>query len=291
MPELPEVETIVRDLKQKIRNCEVVDFWTDWPKSIKINLEDFKKGIAGRKINEVKRKAKNIIVSFDDGQKMLIHLKMTGHLLLKKKDCKKTGYFNDRVNQYIHHIWYLKSPNCPSNFEYDYTLEFSDMRKFGKIKLLNKEEKDKDLEALGIEPLSKEFNLDKFKNLVSRKKKSNIKTFLLDQNIIAGIGNIYACEILFKAGIDPGRNTGSLKEKELEKLHHSIQEILQKAIKYRGTSDSDYRDTAGAPGGFQKILKVYNKEGEKCPNEKCQSKIERTKIGQRGTYWCPGCQE
>jgi formamidopyrimidine-DNA glycosylase len=237
------------------------------------------------------RRAKNIILNLEDGKRILIHLKMTGHLLFKKKNREEDKYFKDRVNQYIHHIWYFKSPDCGKTVDYDYTLEFSDMRKFAKIKLLKKNEEDKDLKALGIEPLSKEFDLKKFKEIVAKKGKSNVKVFLMNQNIIAGIGNIYACEILFDAGVNPERSLQDLKEKEVEKIYKATLKILKKAVKYRGTSDSDYRDTAGAPGGFQKFLKVYNKEGEKCPSKKCQSKIERIKIGQRSTYWCPGCQK
>ncbi|MDZ7611408.1 MAG: bifunctional DNA-formamidopyrimidine glycosylase/DNA-(apurinic or apyrimidinic site) lyase [Candidatus Moranbacteria bacterium] len=293
MPELPEVETVKRDLNKKIRGFKVVDFWTDWEKSIKMPLEEFKQELIGREVRRIKRRAKNILIEFNEGKVMLVHLKMTGHLLVKGDKCKVKRHFSDRVNQYIHHIWYLKSADCQRSDKYDHTLEFSDMRKFGKIKLYKKGEldKDKELQKLGIEPLSEKFSLKELKGALARKEKTSIKTILLDQSLIAGIGNIYASEILFEAGIDPGRSAGQLKEREIEALFQAIKRVLHEAVKLRGTSDSDYRDTAGAPGSFQKVLKVYNRKGEKCRHPKCNSKIERIKIGQRSTYYCPKCQK
>jgi formamidopyrimidine-DNA glycosylase len=167
------------------------------------------------------------------------------------------------------------------------------VRKFGKIKLFRKgeQEKDKEIYLLGEEPLNKNFSLEKFSEIISQRGKSNIKTLLLNQSIIAGIGNIYACEILYEAGVDPQRRAGDLSFEEIERVHFFIKKLLRKAIRHRGTSDSDYRDTSGAPGGFQNYLKVYNRKGRECLGENCNCKIEKIKIGQRGTYWCPGCQK
>ncbi|MFW5884649.1 MAG: bifunctional DNA-formamidopyrimidine glycosylase/DNA-(apurinic or apyrimidinic site) lyase [Patescibacteria group bacterium] len=265
----------------------MIDFWTDWPKAVKDTLKAFKKSITGKEITEVKRRGKNILIFFENDLVVLIHLKMTGHLLLKNGQADKEGYFNDRVNQFIHHIWYL---SCKKN---NFTLEFSDMRKFGKIKFFwnGGQEKVKEISSLGEEPLSSSFTLKKFKKLISKRGKSNIKMLLLDQNLIAGIGNIYACEILFEAGVNPQRKAESLSFEETKRIHFFIKEVLKKAVKHRGTSDSDYRDTSGAPGGFQNYLKVYNRKGEECLNKNCNCKIEKIKIGQRGTYWCPSCQK
>lgn len=306
MPELPEVQTVVDDLNKKIKGSSVVDFWTDWGKSIKNPIAFFKKKIKNRKIIEVKRRAKNILVYLDDGQIMLIHLKMTGHLLIKSeirnlkfeinlkskknksKTEKKDNYFDDRVNQYVHHVWTLKKG------KQEIMLEFSDLRKFGKIELFKNEElllRDKNFAMLGEEPLDEKFDLKKLEELSKKKSKMSVRNFLMDQKIIVGIGNIYVSEIMFEAGIHPERTMESLSKKEIKDLLVFTKKILKKAIELRGTSDSDYRDTDGAPGGFQKVLKVYNREKQKCKKRGCVGIIERAKFNQRSAYWCPKCQK
>jgi len=281
MPELPEVETVVRDLNKKAIGFKIVRFWTDWEKSIKMKLTDFEKEIIGQKIIEVKRRGKNILIFLENDQVLLVHLKMTGHLLFKDK---QSDFFEERVNQYIRHIWHLEKGDKKVD------LEFSDLRKFGKIQLIKKRElsKDKSLSKLGVEPLEAEFSSEFFWELTRSKSKKNIKMLIMDQALIVGVGNIYASEVLFEAGINPGRLAGSLTKKQAEELRLIIIKTLKKAIKLRGTSDSDYRDTSGAPGGFQKVLKVYNREGQIC--KECEERIERFKIGQRSTFWCPKCQ-
>jgi formamidopyrimidine-DNA glycosylase len=212
---------------------------------------------------------------------------MTGHLLVKSKiqnpKSKTDGkdYFSDKVNQYIHHIFYLKSGR---------TLEFSDVRKFGKIILFNtdKIEEASEIKSLGIDAMSEKFTLEKLNEILDGKK-TKIKLLLMDQSKIAGVGNIYASEILFEAGIMPTRPADKIDKGELKKLYKSIKNVLNKAVELRGTSDSDYRDTAGAPGGFQKVLKVYRRTGKKC--QRCGTIVQREKIGQRGTFYCPRCQK
>lgn len=301
MPELPEVQTIVDDLNKKIKGYRIVGFWTDWRKAIKPSLIKFKREIVGCRTKNVKRRGKNILVYLDTENAkcrdatcrvstekvMLIHLKMTGHLLIKipnykSQITKNNDYFSEKVNQYIHHIWTLQKGETKK------TLEFSDLRKFGKIELLKNHEVDKSLNKLGIEPLDKEFTKEKLAEILEKKQKSIIRNVLLNQNLIAGIGNIYVSEILFETGISPERLAGKINKKEIEKLYKNIKKVLQKAIKLRGTSDSDYRDTAGAPGGFQKVLKVYNRERRGC--KKCGNEIQRKKINQRSAYFCDNCQ-
>lgn len=345
MPELPEVQTVVNDLNKKIKGYEIVEFWSDWKKSIKMPFVKFKKEIVGCKIKNVKRRGKNILVYLDcknvkRGEKtlrhrrnalqcistkwvMLIHLKMTGHLLVKIPNSKfkisknpsqalftkeeemrkitglklktqnikyrkqEKDYFDERVNQYIHHIWTLKKGR---NLK---MLEFSDLRKFGKIRLIKKNDllNDDDIKKLGIEPLSPKFTPQRLGEIFEGRKSANIRVVLLDQALISGIGNIYVSEVLFEAKINPKKKAGKITQKEVEKIHSVIQKILRKAIKLRGTSDSDYRDTSGAPGGFQKVLKVYNREGKKCPRKNCKGIIKREKINQRSAYYCPSCQK
>jgi formamidopyrimidine-DNA glycosylase len=324
MPELPEVETVASDLNQKIVGDTIVDFWSDWPKTIKNNgksassADKFTKEIKNRKILCARRIGKNLFIDLSGGKTLYIHLKMTGHLLIKSqiqisksqinsksKNSKATNYFSDRVNQYIHHIFYLKSQkeNLKNNINKKfvdshafvdsnrYTLEFSDMRKFAKIVLDDTEKINNlpEIKKLGADAMSKEFTLKKFEEIISKKPNRPIGIILLDQELVAGIGNIYRSEILFEAGISPLRLSGKISKAETKKLYQAIQKVLQKAIKMRGTSDSDYRDTAGAPGNFQKVLQVYKKAGKKCP--KCGTIIKRLKLGQRSAFYCPKCQK
>ena len=210
---------------------------------------------------------------------------MTGHLLVKSENLKvKSGddYFDDRVNQYVHHVFYLGKNK---------KMEFSDLRKFAKIVLVDtdKIKKLKEIKSLGVDVMSDEFTLKKFQEILEKKKNKKIRDILMDQQIISGIGNIYASEILFEAGVFPGRLVKNLKKEKIILVYKNIRKILKKAIKLRGTSDSDYRDTDGKPGGFQKMLKVYNRAGKKC--SKCGTIVTRIKMGQRSAFLCPKCQK
>ncbi len=310
MPELPEVQTIVNDLNKKIEGDRIVGFWSDWKKAVKkISAKKFGEEIQGKKILGARRIGKNIFIDLSGKKTVYIHLKMTGHLLVKSSKLKvesdRKDHFSERVNQYVHHVFYLKTCRPAGkagrqkgkNISFDKTLEFSDLRKFGKIVLADtdKLESLKEIKSLGIDALDKKFTLKKFKEILEKRQNSLIGIILMDQNLIAGIGNIYRSEILFDAKILPTRKIGDLKSKEIEKLYKSIQKILKKALKMRGTSDNDYRDTAGAPGGFHKVLKVYRREGQKCHTyrlrgKKCGVTVKRIKLRQRSVFYCPKCQ-
>lgn len=285
MPELPEVQTIIDDLNRKIKGDTIIGFWSDWEKSVRMLIEKFKKEIKGRKILSASRIGKNIFLNLSGGKTIYIHLKMTGHLLVKSEKLKVKGdgknHFDEKVNQYIHHIFYLKSGK---------TLEFSDLRKFGKIILEDTDRvgEIREIKSLGTDAMSKEFTFEKFDKILD-KKTIKIKLLLMDQSKIAGIGNIYVNEILHEAGIFPTRSAGKVSRGERKKLYSAIKKTLEKGIKMRGTSDSDYRDTAGAPGKFQEFLKVYRRAGKKCA--KCGTIVQRIKLGQRGTFFCPVCQK
>ncbi len=285
MPELPEVQTIIDDLNRKIKGDAITGFWSDFGKAIKgKSIEKFEKEIKGRRILGSRRIGKNIFIDLSGEKTLYIHLKMTGHLLVKDKLLTKgkEDFFSERVNQYIHHIFYLGKNK---------TLEFSDLRKFGKI-IFDDTKKINDLKEikhLGIDAMDKRFNFKKFEEILERKKKTQIGLLLMDQGLISGIGNIYRSEILFESGILPQRKAGDLAAEEKKAIFKSIKKVLEKAIKYRGTSDSDYRDTSGAPGGFQKVMQVYNREKQKC--RKCGTIIVRKKFGQRSVFFCPVCQK
>jgi formamidopyrimidine-DNA glycosylase len=289
MPELPEVQTVVSDLNKKIKDYRIVGFWSDWPKAIKnLSLKRFTKDISGRKIIAARRIGKNIFIDLSGGKTLYLHLKMTGHLLIKSQaeSCKTEGYFADRVNQYIRHSWKLKDEKGKI-----VDLDFSDVRKFAKIVLVDTDKvaELKEIKALGIDAMDPKFTLKKFQAILTKREHRPIGTILMEQDLIAGIGNIYRSEILFAAGVDPQKKAVKLTQAEIKKLFEVIRKILKKAIEMRGTSDSDYRDTSGAPGGFQKVLRVYRRAGQKC--FQCATILERKKIGQRSVFFCPSCQK
>lgn len=292
MPELPEVETIVRDLKKiqpPIIGGEFFDVWTDFQKMIKKprNFEKFKEEIKGKRILDIKRRGKNIIFNLSDNLFLLIHQKLTGHLLFGKWKFEKGKWISeiegplkeDPMNKFLHLIFWLKDKR---------QLAISDLRKFAKVELLTKDEINKELGSLGPEPLEESFTFNKFKEALLRKKKGKIKQVLMDQSIIAGIGNIYSDEVLWEAKVHPFQKVNKLKEEELKRIFKAIKEILLKAIKVGGESISDFRRISGEKGGFDPLRKVYRREGEKC--FRCRAKIKRVKIGGRSAHFCPLCQ-
>lgn len=299
MPELPEVETIVRDLKKTqppILGAGFIDVWSDAAKIVKRpkDFEQFKKEIKGKRIEKIWRRGKNIIFDLSDDHSLLVHLKLTGHFLygqwkkVRAKEQKQSfkwkplqkGFLQDPMNRFLHLIFWLDNNQM---------LALSDMRKFAKIELWkNKELKNfKELQALGPEPLEKEFTLKKFKSLLSSNQR-RIKEVLMDQKMIAGIGNIYSDEILWRAKIYPFKKAGRLSNDELKRVYRAIKKVLKKAIELRGTSTSDYRDIRGEKGFFDKALKVYGQEGRLCRH--CHAAIKRKKMGSRSAHFCPQCQ-
>ncbi|MDO8443751.1 MAG: DNA-formamidopyrimidine glycosylase [Candidatus Azambacteria bacterium] len=282
MPELPEVQTTVNDLNRKIKGLSITGIWTDWPKYLK---KGFAKEITGKKIIKIWRIGKNIIFDLSGGKIMLIHQKMTGHLLAGK-------WLIEKVNSYIHVVFFL------SNGE---KLALSDLRKFAKILAVDKKDFKnlEDIKNIGPDPSLPGFKFDEFKKLIN-KKRGAIKKVLMAQNVISGIGNIYADEILFTAKIHPLARTEKLNAKKLKQIFNAIKKILKKAVKLRGTSTYDYRDTAGKPGHYGEARLVYQRKGEKCPRlrqgfsgqaNKCDGIIKRIKVDGRSAHFCPICQK
>ena len=289
MPELPEVETIVRDLRKEVLHRTFIDIWTDAKGMIKKDtFESFKKKIIKKEIVGVRRRAKNILVDLSDDYILLIHQKIAGHLLLGKWKIEKGIWtsekegplLTDPINKYLHVVFILDDKR---------QLALSDARKFAKVELWKKEELEnsKEFLKLGPEPLEKDFTLPIFKKLFE-KKKGKIKQVLMDQNFISGIGNIYASEILFKAKIHPEEEIKNLKDEDLKNIYTAMREILEKAIELRGDSFSDFRTLYGEKGGAQSMNKVYQKENKPCP--RCGGMIKRITQGGRGTFFCPKCQ-
>ncbi len=279
MPELPEVETTVNGL-QKVLNRTFVDVWTDNAKTIKkpSSFKRFKEIIEGKKIKKIYRRGKNIIFNLSDSYSLLVHLKMTGHFLYD--DWNK----EDSFNKYIHLKFVLDNNKI---------LALSDLRKFAKVILASNQEILKEIELLGPEPLEKDFTFNKFKKVLKRGlpagRQGVIKKVLHNQNVIVGIGNIYSDEILWRAKVNPFRRVETLTEKELKDIYKEIKKVLKEAIKLKGTSTSDYRNIKGERGSYGKVLRVYQREGGKC--FRCGSIIERKKINNRSTRFCPKCQK
>lgn len=299
MPELPEVQTIVDDLNEKIVGRKIVGVWFDSPKIIKKpEPAELEKRIKGLEIEKIKRRGKNILIYLNPKSKilnsklLLIHQKLTGHLLVGKWKVKKVsrskfivqslikGFLREKVNDYIHLIFYLDN---------GWQLALSDLRKFAKVLFGPKEEIENspDLAEIGPEPLDKSFKVEKFKSLIGSQRRK-IKQVLMDQKIIAGIGNIYSDEILWKAKIHPFRSAHKIKADELKNLYKTMRQILKKAVKLRGTSISDYRDTSGKAGAYAGVRRAYRREGEPC--FRCRTPIRRIKIGGRSAHFCLVCQ-
>ncbi len=288
MPELPEVQTTVNGLSKKILNRTFVDVWSDWKKTVKKpgDFEQFKKEITSKKIKIIWRRAKNIIFDLSGGDSLLVHQKMTGHLLVGKWILKdniwkpeKGGPLNDPYNRFLHIIFFLDN---------GLMLALSDVRKFAKIELWKTEELLKEFEKIGPEPLDKSFNFKKFLEIF-RNKHGKVKQVIMDPGVIAGIGNIYASEALWQAKIHPEKNVLRLKEKELKSLYEGIKKVLTLGVKLGGESFSDYRKPDGTKGEFDSERRVYKREGQKC--HRCGTKIERIKVAQRSAFFCPKCQK
>jgi formamidopyrimidine-DNA glycosylase len=302
MPELPEVQTVVDDLNKKVLGRKITGIWLDWPKAIKDPLDQsktkiahkhveiFKKSVVGKKILSVKRRAKNILIYLSGDFLILIHQKMTGHMLVGRWQIAKgktlpiepRAVVDDPYNRFIHLLFYLDNGQM---------LALSDVRKFAKA-ILGKTKQIENLPELvrlGPEPLDSKFKYENFQKIISSEHRK-IKQVLMDPEVIAGIGNIYSDEILWEAKIHPLKPANKLNSVQLKTLWSAMRKILAKAVRLRGTSSSDFRDTAGEKGSYTNVLLVYQREGELC--YRCKTKIQRLKsVGGRSAHFCPQCQK
>ncbi len=269
MPELPEVETIRRQLEKEIVGKTIVDVWWDRPKMLRPRPEAFVNGVKNRRITGVERKAKLLIFELSDGF-FVCHLRLSGRLLVRRKD--------DKPDDYVHVV--LK-------FENNKELRFAEARLFGYMQYVeSQEELDKILEKYGPEPLDDLTAGEFFKIL--QKTSRPIKLVLLDQNRIAGVGNIYANDALFLAKIHPRTPANSLSASQSSSLLKAIEQVFKEGLKYGGASDQWYRQVHGEKGSYQEHFKVYGQAGQVC--DVCGTKIKRIELGGRGTFFCPQCQ-
>ena len=273
MPEKPEVITVVNSLKplllgKKINSCNVY-----WDNIIAYPVtEQFKKQVIGQKINDITTRGKFIIFSLDNDD-LLVHLRMEGKFFFRKK--------GDSINKHEHVEFLLDD---------DTSFRFHDVRKFGKMHLINKKDtySVKPLSELGLEYYDKNLTKEYLYNSI-HKKRLPIKTVLLDQSVITGIGNIYDDEILFMSGIHPLRRACDITIEECDKIIKNTIIVLEKAIKLGGTTIKSFTSSEGVHGLFQNELLVHGKVNSNCPS--CNNKIEKIKVGGRGTYFCPECQK
>ncbi len=285
MPELPEVQTTVNYLRPRLVGLRIKDVWSDWEKTVvgAGGILNFQKEIKDKKIISVYRRAKFIVIDIEGDKSVFIHQKISGHLLCGKWAYQKGHWLaktsgplrDERENQYIRVVFSLNN---------GYQLALSDLRRFGKIILV----KDKDVSKLkairdlGPEPL--DIKLQEF-NKLFEKKRGRLKQVLMDPFFIVGIGNIYGDEILWKAGLHPLSRVENLSEQEIKKIFKYTKEVLEKAIKYGGSSVDDYRLPSGEKGEFQNTHNAYHKTGKKC-RKNDGGIIERLKVGGRSAHFC-----
>ena len=287
MPELPEVETIRQDLKQKILNKTISQIIVKKNKIIRNPIAFFQKNLLKNQFINIDRRGKLLIFLLKKPEiYLLIHLKMTGQLIYKIKNTIIAGghpvphQTESLPNKHTHVI---------ISFNDKSKLFFNDLRQFGYLQLATKQQLKTILNKYGIEPLTKNFTFSSFKQIFTNKK-TNLKNILLNQQIIAGIGNIYADEICFDAKIDPRTLAKNLPDSQIKNLFLSTQKIIKLAIKHRGTTTNNYRDGAGKKGNFSQFLKVYGRTNQKCLG--ChKTKIKKIKLAGRGTHYCQFCQK
>jgi formamidopyrimidine-DNA glycosylase len=301
MPELPEVQTTTNGLSRVLVGKSIVSVWTDLAKKnqsvlhYKTTLKDysfytsFSKIVCGTKVISVQRKAKNILINLSNGYTILVHMKMTGHIMYglyaydkrnntwKPDEKEKNQALRDPYNRFIHVVFELSDKKH---------IVLCDARKFATVSLLKTEgvELKKYLEKLGPEPLTVSYSL--FKEQLLKKQKTPIKTVLMDQTILSGIGNIYSDEILYLASVHPLSISTRIPEDTMKKMYEGMKKVLTEGIQFGGDSTSDYRNIEGKPGAFQYVHKVYRQTHKKCPKNNCRGIITRMVVNTRSAHFC-----
>jgi len=269
MPELPEVETIVRRLRREIVGRRIVGFHLFWERTVAAPLpEAFQQMVVGQEVCSVRRRGKFLVFDLSGGQSLLVHLRMTGQLGLCRPE--------EPASRHVRAAFDLDDGRG---------LRFSDARKFGRIWLVDDAETV--LGNLGPEPLADDFTSAAFRERLAGRR-ARIKALLLDQRFLAGIGNIYADETLYVAQIHPCRPANDLAEEEAERLYQAMRQVLRAGIAHGGTTLDSYRRPDGSEGDHQNFLQVFRRAGEACP--RCGAPVVRTVVGGRSTFFCPQCQ-
>ncbi|MBI4304386.1 MAG: bifunctional DNA-formamidopyrimidine glycosylase/DNA-(apurinic or apyrimidinic site) lyase [Chloroflexi bacterium] len=269
MPELPEVETIKNELVPYITDRRITGVTLFWERLVRqLSAEEFRSRLIGRRITGIARRGKYLVISLDSDEALVIHLRMTGSLIVGKDSSEPP--------QYTRAIIHLDNNT---------RIFFRDLRKFGLMRLV--QDKDSVIGELGPEPLEPDFTPEVLAKILT-KRSAPIKALLIDQNVIAGIGNMYADEALFAARIHPLRPGGSLSKEEIERLHQAIRDVLSAAISRKGASVDSYIRPDGSRGSAHLEFNVAHRRGELCP--RCGTPIQRIPVRNRGSYFCPKCQ-
>ncbi len=271
MPEIAEVETVRRVLKSRILNKPIKKVTIWYPGMILSNIDEFKSKLINESFIDIKRRGKYLLLETNKYY-LISHLRMEGKYYIKTIDDPKEKH---------EHVEFLFNDNT--------VLRYKDVRKFGIMKLINKDELDKEssINKLGPEPLSNSLTIDTlYNNLI--KKNTNMKTSLLDQEVMSGLGNIYADEVLFASRISPFRIANTITKEEVKRIIDTSNRIISKAIEEGGTTIRSYTSSIGVEGNYQNFLQVHKREGMPC--NICNTKITRTKLNGRSTYYCPKCQ-
>ena len=273
MPELPEAETIVRDLQRKVVGRTIIGSKVIFPDILGgLTPQKLAKLVRDKTINSVERRAKKVVLRLADDYVLVISLGMTGRVVVSNAE---------RAGQ-LRHI------AVRFDLDNNTALLYDDSRRFGSIEVYTTQAWHDRQTTLGVEPLSDEFTADKLFEL-TRTSISPIRNWLLDQTKVSGIGNIYAAEALYRAGVRPTRRANKLTRAEAARLRDTLREVLEASINKRGTTLSDYRDADGVEGGFEPLLLVYDRAGMKCRN--CGTLIKRVVFTNRSAFYCPKCQK
>ncbi len=289
MPELPEVETIIRQLDTKLVGKKIAKVEVLKTKSFSGDSES----LVGLEIREVTRASKMIIFRFKGTDTVMLgHLKMTGQLVWRPQKWEEKDLKGEIVGGHPTADWINTLPSKHTRvvlkFSDESQLFFNDLRIFGWLKLTTQEEVQKQISKLPPDVTDKRFTLGFFERVLNRSRRP-VKIVILDQSLMGGVGNIYANDALFDAQVDPRRPATSLTKSEAQKLYKSIKKVINLGIKYKGASAANFVQTTGLGGKYQEHFLVYKKEGGKCPH--CLGEIKKIKVGGRGTYYCPHCQK
>jgi formamidopyrimidine-DNA glycosylase len=289
MPELPEVETVRRGLAPALEGRRLISVAVR-RKGLRVPFpKDFAARLTGKRVKSLRRRAKYLLAELDGGETLVIHLGMSGRMAVYAKG--KTG----RLGQYVYQV----APDDAGTGKHDHVvfetdaparIVFTDPRRFGLMTLVATDTLDEDtlFEGLGVEPLSNHFHADYLAGVL-KGKKTPVKSALLDQRVIAGLGNIYVAEALFRAGISPKRLAGKVRAADIAPLAEAIKQVLTDAIAAGGSTLRDHRTADGNLGYFQHHFRVYDREGEPCPV--CGTPIKRIVQAGRSTFYCPKCQK
>lgn len=286
MPELPEVETVRIGLKKLIIAKKIANVSYDWPKSFPNSKSNINSFLIGAKVKNIRRRAKVLIIDLDTQYSLVIHLKMTGQLVYRGDENFGAGHPSDSLIGKLPD----KSTRVTIDFDDKSQLFFNDQRKFGWMRLLPTIEVPNIdfMKKVGPEPLEKSFTDKVLHDRLQRRKNSCIKAALLDQTVLAGIGNIYADESLWGAKIHPETKVGMLTKAQIKKLYNEIVTVLKLSIEKGGSTDRNYVNAEGKKGSYIEFAKVFRRENLPCP--RCSTTIIKTRVAGRGTHLCPNCQ-